>query len=158
MPPRGRSQRREARGYTSSSSRVPMLWCCSGGPAMGLLHMGQTHRTSSHFTRHLAGRTRATEEFISVVKTLTVNGLHSHGAFQHLHRIPKCLTMASHSAIDSHTHTPLSGCCHAKVLPAPREQCRVQCLDQSQFKHEDSCSPDLYRQPVDHQFAACSPN
>lgn len=41
------------RGYTSSSSRVPMLWCCSGGPAMGLLHMGQTQRTSSHFTRHL---------------------------------------------------------------------------------------------------------
>lgn len=26
------------------------------GPAMGLLHMGQTQRTSSHFTRHLRGR------------------------------------------------------------------------------------------------------
>ena len=41
------------RRHTSSSSRVPMLWCCSGAPAMGLLHMGQTQRTSSHFTRHL---------------------------------------------------------------------------------------------------------
>lgn len=39
--------------HTSSSSRIPMLWEASEGPAMGLLHMGQTQRTSSHFTRHL---------------------------------------------------------------------------------------------------------
>lgn len=45
------------RRYTSSSSRFPMLWWCSGTPAIGLLHMGQTQRTSSHFTRHLCKRT-----------------------------------------------------------------------------------------------------
>ena len=30
-----------------------MLCVASEGPAMGLLHIGQTQRTSSHFTRHL---------------------------------------------------------------------------------------------------------
>lgn len=30
-----------------------MLWVASEGPAMGLLHIGHTQRTSSHFTRHL---------------------------------------------------------------------------------------------------------
>lgn len=33
---------------------MPARGCA--GPAMGLLHMGQTQRTSSHFTRHLRGR------------------------------------------------------------------------------------------------------
>ena len=33
-----------------------MLWEASEGPAMGLLHMGQTQRTSSHFTRHLRAK------------------------------------------------------------------------------------------------------
>lgn len=51
------------RGYTSSSSRVPILWCCSGGPAMGLLHMGQTQRTSSHFTKHLHRGTQTGQEW-----------------------------------------------------------------------------------------------
>lgn len=32
---------------------MPARGCA--GPAMGLLHMGQTQRTSSHFTRHLWG-------------------------------------------------------------------------------------------------------
>lgn len=40
--------------HTSSSNRIPMFCVASEGPAMGLLHMGQTQRTSSHFTRHLA--------------------------------------------------------------------------------------------------------
>lgn len=39
-----------------------MLWEASEGPAMGLLHMGQTQRTSSHFTRHL--RAEATCYFL----------------------------------------------------------------------------------------------
>lgn len=42
--------------HTSSSNRIPMLWEASEGPAMGLLHMGQTQRTSSHFTRHLRAK------------------------------------------------------------------------------------------------------
>ena len=42
--------------HTSSSNRIPMLWVASEGPAMGLLHMGHTQRTSSHFTRHLRAR------------------------------------------------------------------------------------------------------
>lgn len=32
---------------------MPARGCA--GPAMGLLHMGHTQRTSSHFTRHLQG-------------------------------------------------------------------------------------------------------
>lgn len=38
-----------------------MPWWGSMGPAMGLLHMGQTQRTSSHFTRHLQPRNRERE-------------------------------------------------------------------------------------------------
>lgn len=46
--------------HTSSSRRVPMPWWGSVGPAIGLLHMGHTQRTSSHFTRHLWATSKKT--------------------------------------------------------------------------------------------------
>ena len=85
--PRARS------AYTSSSSRIPMLCEVSVGPAMGLLHMGQTQRTSSHFTRHLRTRGLLCPRGHSRWRQLSLSPAASEN------KVPLCLPQANPSGV-----------------------------------------------------------